>query len=65
MGRCTMQVPDRFSRAVNLERCRALWEFNEPDDPLDEEDDDFEDGEDRTANLAREPARNQLRLRDA
>ena len=65
MGRCTMQVTDRISRAVNFWHCRRLREFNEPDDPLDEEDDDFEDGEDGTAKPAHVPVCNQLRRRDA
>jgi hypothetical protein len=59
MERRTMQDADRISPAVDFEDYRALREFNEPDAPVDEEDDDFEDGEDEPANFAREPARNQ------
>ena len=58
-----MQDADRISPAVDFENYRALREFNEPDAPVDEEDDDGEDG---LANFAHEAACNQRsRRRDA
>ena len=54
-----MQDADRISPAVDFEDYRALREFNEPDAPVDEEDDDVEDGEDELANFTREAARKQ------
>jgi hypothetical protein len=50
--RRVMHYEERLSPCLDFQHYCALHEFNEPDDPLDEEDDDFEDGGDELAGFA-------------